>query len=739
MEWGMNGTSPPAFSASKTGAAPSAPRTLDMPGLARAFGRHKVLFYGVAATVLLLMLAAAFLLKPVYSATTAIRIDPSPRPPLNVELDTTREAQPDTAVVDTEVSVMKSRDVAKAVATQLKLTQLDEFKSKPNLLSQFLGPILAGNAHSVPGAALETTVDKMEKHLKVLRDGTSYVVDLTFQSKNQDLVAVIANTFADQYIARSVEARAETAARQAASLGGRLESLGREVQGADEAVARYKAAAGISTNGAAGSTVTDQQIGSLTGSLATAQSDAAAAESNLQAAQRQIATGGMESVSGVLTSPVIADLRRQRTEVVREAADVSSRYGPKHPEYQKVHQQLQDLDKQLNDESVRIVNNLQSEANANEARASSLRGELGRLAGAKATNTRASVEADALQRDADAKRTIYNQLAQSAQQNSQDVQSNDTQVRIVETATTPLTPSFPNKPLFIVLGAVLGGACGAAAVFIAEILRRGLNSADEIEDAFGIPVLAGVPELERRQLRVSGKDIRAWDVPKLKPLSAYAESLRTVRAALTLWESEKPAKVIAVTSALPGEGKTTTAVALARVMGLSGDRVILVDCDLRRNALKDLLPTAPESGLLEVLGGECGLDQAIVEEAETSLHILPLKGAAFVSHDNFGTEAMGLLIEQLCKRYTYIVLDCPSLLAVADARRLASLSDLLLMVVRWKRTPRQAVAAAINQLAQDGTVVSGVILARIDTRVRSALGAASPSLYRNLFSSYYQE
>jgi capsular exopolysaccharide synthesis family protein len=683
-------------------------------------------------TIFVLVMVGALLLPKMYFSNAAIRIDPNQHQALNPDA-LTSGAPPDQALVDTEVAIMKSRTVAKAVVDQLHLAKDPEYNPPPNFLSN-LFPKTKTNV----GDPDDGLIDALAKHVTIARDGTTYVVGLKVRSTDPEKAALIANTMAEQYIATSIEARTSNAAKQANWFGGRLESYGQAVKAADAAVARYKAEHGITTTSAQTGTVTDQQIAGLATQLATAESDAAAAHSNLQSAQSQIASGGIDSVSSVLSSPVIADLRRQRAEVDRERADIASRYGPKHPEYIKVQQQIDGLDRQIHEEERRTVANLQSLSNAAAARAASLRSQLNGLKGQQGGNAEANVQADALQREADAKRAVYTQLAQSAQQSGQEQHTSQSQATIVEQATAAAKPGFPNKPLFAVLGVLLGGMCGLGAVVLAEMLSRGVRTVEDVESGLGLPFVASVPQLTRRQLGSLPAGRRApWDFISAKPMSGYAESFRAVRSALKL--SGGKGKVIAVTSTLPNEGKTTFTVGLGRVMGMSGDRVIIVDCDLRRNTMASVVKAAPGGGLIEVLSGETPVDEAIVRDSVDGVDVLPLRRVAFTPQDMIGGEAMKALLKLLAARYDYVVLDAPPMLAVADARALAKLADNVLLIVRWNRTPRQAIRAALRRLAQDGASTPGVVLSRVDTNAGGALSEQDPTFYYGAYRAYYQE
>jgi succinoglycan biosynthesis transport protein ExoP len=701
-------------------------KPLDMKGLVDAFVRRWKLFVAVALGIFLVAVTASLVLRPVYGATTTIRIDPNQKSMIDLEA-VARGAPPDQALVDSEVKIMQSRDVAREVVERMQLTRDPEFN--PTLRQ---GVRLFGAKSG--GSPVELTTDNVLKRLDVARMGSTYIVGLRFKSESGPKATNIANALAREYLLSSVQSKVQTAAEQSNSLTERLREASSAAQQADAALAQYKANNGIVAS-SQGGTVTEQQISTLTSQLGDAESAAAAARSNYQAARAQMAQGGIESVSTVLNSPTIVEMRRQRADLQRARAEVDARYGPKHPETLKVQQQVAGLDAQIRDESMRIITSLESDARAADAKADSLRHVLAGLKGELETNSRASVEADSLQRDAEAKRTIFNQLAASAQQVQQQEHISEAQARIISLASVPTKPFFPNRSLFAALGASLGLILGVGAVLVAEFLDDGLRTVEEIESELGVNYITSAPLLTTRALTVDGKLLAPWDYVVARPMSSYAEAMRTARSAIMLSDIDKKQKVVAITSALPNEGKTVCSVSLARIMAMTGEKVILVDCDLRRNALEGLLEGRPKAGLIEVLQGQATLDSVIETDPSTGLDVLPLQEAAFTPRDLFGTKSMGDLLAVLRERYDHVILDGPPVLAVTDARTLATLADVVLVVAHWNRTPRHAVRAALDRLQRDKAPIAGLMLTMVDGRSR----LNADSYYYGGYHKYYHD
>lgn len=676
----------------------------------------------LAAIALLVFAIGAvltFMVTPKYEATSRVRIDPSQNPLSNNPQADQANLNPE--AIETEVTILSSLDLARKVVKTLNLSNDDEFNKaiaqRPDgaRLSQVEKETLV--AQAVLG------------NLSVGRESLTYILGINFKSRDPVKAANIANGFADAYLSTKTGSNVGTAERQAEWFERRLASLAQEVRAADAAVANYRARAGISIGpeGSFTGTVVDQQVAPLSGALADAESQAAAAQATLSAAQQQIARGGLDSVAEVRNSPVVAELRRQRAEVLRNMGEVQTRYGEKHPESLRVRDQLTGIDEQIRDEANRAIGSLRAQAVAANARASSLRSSMGQLEGQRAQNTRASVIADSLQREATAKRQAYDKMAELSLSSTQAAQNPTATAVVVDRAQPPQSPSFPNKPLMLALSLIAGIVAGAGAVAIQEMLVTGMRTISDVENTLGIPVLAAVPNVPKMR--------NPADLLLERPTSLFAESLRIARASLLGVKSHRSSQVIALTSALPSEGKTTTALAFARTLAMNGTTTLLLECDVRRAAVRQLLTDAPPSpGIVEILHGKATVDQAIKPSGIDKLDQLLVSEPYFSSEDLFGDGAMQEILKELRTRYEHIVLDLPPLVGLADGRFLAVLADVTGLIIRWDGTPASAATSALRLLQSDGANPVGAIFTMVDASAEAVGGL----YYSRKYGTYYQ-
>jgi exopolysaccharide transport family protein len=710
------------------------------------FRRRLRLFAAVALAVFVAVLLYTLQETPRYTATSQVMLDV--RKEQVADMSAVLSGLPaDSSVVDTEVEVLKSRSLAARVVKQLKLDQDPYFN--PNAagatgVSSWLPWIKKAVAPTAAVGSIEAQrqseqiVDRLLGGLKVRRSGLTYLISVDYTHTDPAEAAKISNAFADLYLTEQLEAKFDATAKANEWLDTRVVELRDQLQTAEAAVQQYKIANNLMS--AEGATLTEQEISGLNQQLATARAQQAESDARLNIARNQLARGSTgEDVGESLNSPVVQQLRQQRAEQSAKVADMSGRYGDRHPDLLKAKRELADIDGQIQAEIRRIISNLEAQAQVARQRTGSMAGSVSQSKGALAGNNRASIKLNELERKAESVRTLYESLLARFKQtsNSQGIEQAD--ARVVSRAKIPTSPSYPKPSLNLALGLVLALGAGAAAVVLAEILMAGLFTEDEVERRIGIPYLGSVPLLS--SALDDAKLARGMSPPDYllaKPLSTFAESFRKLRAAILFSKVGETIKVIAVTSSLPGEGKTTTTFSLARTLATSGANVVVVDCDLRQSAINRFLPEVPTLGLLEVLNGVCTLDQALITDP-SGAKVLALAKSAYTPRDVLGSPAMLKLLAELRERFEVVLLDTAPLLAIADTRILAPHADAVVMLARWKKTPVKAITAAINLLQGRGVFLAGLALTQVDLKAQTRYGYGDANYYYKSYRKYYAD
>jgi len=724
---------------------PEADDRIDLRNLLSAFRRRLKLFIAVVAAVVLLAILLTAKQTPTYQAVATVAIN-------------TREAQvtpdgnssvlaplPDSSsAVDTEVQVISSRGLAQRVADDLKLQDDPDFNpvlamqqaaANPGLIDRLLHrkpdpvPALPPDSPEVRQAI----VDQLLGGLQVNRVALTYVIAIGYASDDPAKAAQIANTFAKEYVESQIDAKLSANRQANGFLARRIEEIRQQALSDSAAAQQYRITHGLlSTSGAS---LTEQEISAYNQQVAQARVEAAADQARLQTARQQLANGSSgEDVGEALNSGVVGALRGQRATISANVAQMEERYGPRYPELLKAKRQLEDIDGQIQAEINRVISNLEAKAKVSQQRLSSISGTLGSARGALTENNRAMVGLNELDQKAAASQALYESYLNKFKQTGAQEGTEQADSRLLSEARIPSLPTSPNIIMNLALGLVLGLGLGLAAVFVTEMLDSSLTTASDVERRLGRRYLAGIPEVSS----IGGiRNVSPVDAVVRYPTSVFAEAFRNLRASLLYGTARGPVKIVAMASALPQEGKSTTSICLARSAASMGQRVILIDCDLRRRQLNRFIqPGSTSVGLLDVLAGRATLEQACCEDPVTQAVMLPLNTTEVAEEDPFGGEAMDALLERLRDSFDLIILDTAPILAIADTRVLATKADVVVLLARWRKTSEHAIRAAIKLLPSEARI-AGVALNQIHVGKQTKFGFGDPAYYFKKYKGYY--
>ena len=711
---------------------------LDFETLFEAARRRYAIFLMVFAIVLALAIALTLHQKPKFSATSSVMMDPrqiqlfqsTSQPNVSGDLSLSTEA------VATQVQLIQSRSLAEQVVDQLRLDeQYPIVVSTPGLKGRLM--LALGLAHPkrapTPQERHEAIVDLVMTQLAAERIGLTYVIGISYTDILPERAAAVANAYANAYIAQSLQGKSDATRQAGGYLNSRLRELSNQAASDAAAVQQYKVTHNLL--GSQGGTLTEQEISSLNAQVATARAEAAADQSRLDTARAQLRHGSTgEDVGAALSSPVVSALRSQRAQVSGELAELTSRYGPRYPDILKAQGQLADIDAQIKAEIQRVISNLQATAEVSRGRLASLQATLNLSRGTLAGDTRSEAGLIELTQRAASSQTLYDNYLARFKEVMASAGTEQSDARIVATAQVPDAPSSPRVALDIALGIIVAGVFGVIAAVVAELTDRSLASGVEIEKRLrahylgSIPLLGSVAKGNRRS---------PADYVVTNPFSVFSEAFRNLKVSVLQSYPQSGAAVVAVTSPLSGEGKTTTSVCLGETSSLQGSRTIIVDCDLRRRTLQRFLTEAPTIGLVEVIEGSATLDDVVVVDERTGVHYLPLAQGKLTASDVFGGVAMDALLADLRQRYDFIILDTAPLLALADARTLAAKCDAVVLLCRWRKTPKDALKSALRLLVSSGAPLAGVALTQVDVRKQSAHGYGDSSYYYREAQAYY--
>lgn len=659
----------------------------------------------------------------VYQATARVIVEPRTQTfTANQDVLSGLPARDET-VVDTEVEFLESRSVAIRVVSAQKLTRDPEFGA----------------------ATFGASVDKFSRALAIRRVGLTYLIEIAVDSRSPDRAAALANATASTYIQMQKERK--RAATQSANdlLRSRVASMEGEVREADSQVQRFRIANDLmSING---TTLAEQSAATINDQLSTARAAEAAAQGELAAAQR--AGGSLDQANAQQS---LGTLRAQQATAMQEMSAAQAKYGAQHPNYVAAQQRLTQINQAIAGETSRARAAVSANAQtsiaalrAKAAAASNLRQSLEGSSGANAAglnrNSRAATQLAELERRATALRTTYETYLNRYQQTLTQLGTEQSDSSLISPASVPSAPYKPNLGLNVALGLLAGLLAGIAISTLTMLLSPYLSTADQIEQGFDLEALPSLPTAQSGELGLGGGRAAPGDIARAMlahPTNVFSEMHKNLLAAVSRPVDGRRNQVIALTSSLPKEGKTTAAICLAAMAAHTGKRTILIDCDQRRRtATRQLVGETTAGGLREVLVSGAAWRTVIAAASIPGLDVLPASPTSDADIDIFGGEAFAALIAQLRKEYDLVLLDTAPVLPIADTRILVSQVDSVLVFCRWRSTSRRALESALAILGRAGAPIAGISLTLVDLAKQSRYGYGDPVFYYRKYKDYY--
>ncbi len=723
----------------------------DLRELGRKLWRRKGVIAGTSTLLTTLAALYIFQLTPRYTAEAHIVVDPRQSKVVDVEA-VLSGIRVDYWTIQTEIEIIRSRSLARKTIAELGLDGDPKFNGErpepsgvallldprryipEEWLAVFLDP--SDDEIPTPERAAEIKQARVTNAflaaLKVAPQRGSRVIKLAFTSEDPRKAAKIVNTLADFYIVAQLEVK--FAATQTASkwLSGRLEGLREQLAASEQAVETYRNESGILRGRDV--TLAAQDVSQLSTQLAVEHSTLAESEAMLQQMKDLMdSPEGIESVSVVLQSPLIQRLREQEAQLEGKAAELSVTYGELHPTMINARAEVADLRKTVKFEISKIATGMQNEIAVARARVDGLNQRLDALKEEMALLNEKGVQLRALEREADANRMLFETFLIRLKETTAQESFQQSDSAILSRADVPATPSYPNKRRLLLLSLLAAVSLGVLLAFVIEKLDRGFRSMEQVEQLMGVATLGLVPALKglRKSHTTPSRYILA------KPGSAYAEAIRSLGTSFLLAAAGDRPKVILITSALLGEGKTSVTTSLARLQASVGNKVVVVDCDLRRPAVHEEFGVQSSPGLVEVLAGEASLDDVIREDPISGAHFVVAGGRTPSPAELLGSAQMKNLLNTLANSYDLVIIDSSPVLAVSDTRVLARLADKTVFLVRWADTPREIAIAALHQLVDAGADVIGVMLSMVDVKKHARYGYSDSGYYYGSMRKYY--
>lgn len=691
----------------------------------------------LAATV---TIGAVMLLRqtPLYTASAEILLD-SRRDKLSDPVQT--DLVVNFAEVENQMEIIRSTALLRRVVEKEHLAPRVDTTAAPSATPRGRDQVAAEQDVSelaqLP-AGVTRSIQSLKGGLQVTRS-KGHLITVSFTSPDPQRAARIANAIAAAYIVDKLDTRYEGARRAAAWLTERIAELRNQVRQSEKAVQDFRASNNLQ-QGTASLTLNQQQVADLNSRLVAARAELAEKKARVDLLASVDEKGGdiQRLLPDMVNSPLVATLRTQLAAVNQRESDLLARYGSGHPLVVNVRSEKRDIERSLSGEIAKLAANVRNEYEIAKARAESLDESLREVTGQVGSG--AVIILRELERTVDVNRTLFEEFLKKAKITEEQSTFELRDARIITPALPPGGPSHPNKTRTMTIVVMIGLFLGIGGALGKELLNSGFTTPKEIEDLLEVPLLSSIPTLGEGARTVDGKAVPIPQLPIIKPLGPFSESIRAVRTGIQMSDVDHPPSIVQVTSTVPGEGKTTVALSIASSTAASGLRVLYVDADLRRPSGSSIVATKRDVGLVDLLLGQTEMQTAIKLSDDFKFWYLPAGSRTQSPMDLLGSDRMKSLIESLRKSFDFIVVDSPPLGPVVDAIVISHLVDKVVYVVRWSATAREMVRHSIEKLVADKKV-AGVVFNQVNARRAQKYGKHAYSHYygSRYYRNYYAE
>lgn len=696
---------------------PREPHLLDYVIILR---KHQWLILTFLLTVVTIVTIANFKTRPVYEAAARLEVDKESQTLLPFQqVDSYDEFMDSENYIQTQAKILQSETLALHTIRSMDLGRNPEFGGTPNILTW----THAGSATKRP-AILGAFLGR----LQVKRVPESRLIEVRFESEDPQLAAQVVNAHLQEFIEQNFRSKYDAASQASNWLSGELEELRIKVEESENARLAYERANQIWQVDEK-QDITTARLNDLNKAVTEAQT----ALADKEALYRMAVSGNVDALASGHDNGVIGELIRKKSDLDQQYADQISILGPNYPKIQRLDAQRKEVEESLDKARKAVVDNIQQEYSTARSRLELLQDAAGQQKALANEMDEKLVQYHILQHDAAANKQLYDGLLQKLKEAGITAGLRSSNIRVVDPALAPSYPSRPQRARNIMLGFLVGLVGGIGLALFREYLDNTIKSPDDIETLTGLPSLAVVPALpglnghHGRLARLAARQApgtqstagpRVELLSYAQPKSQISEAFRALRTSLLLSQAEHPPQVILVTSALPREGKTTATVNLAVTLAQLGDRTLLMDCDLRKPGVRRALAltTGKDIGLSSYLAGVANLEEVtIAHPTITNLSALTTGPVPPSPADLLSSQRMREAIAELRRRFKFVVIDSPPIMAATDAVILSALTDGVLLVVRSGETPKEAFTRTRDLLSAVKCRLLGVVLNAVDS------------------------
>ncbi len=678
----------------------------------RMLRKRKLLIAAWALACTLLAGLYVVVKSPRYEATARIEVSPAGTNSMGLDELTSRVLGPSdpTIQLQSAITVLQSNTIALGVMKQLKMVERKDFAGK-----WFQPP--GTNPGQLSPQARDHLLLRFQKALKVEIVPKTDIITVQFRAKDPKLAADVVNSTVSSYTEHNFRSSYDAATQVSSWLSKQMDDLKSRANQSQETLAELQKQRGL-IGGDETDNIVTRKLEGIDEQLTSAEADRMVKE----ARHRIAASGNPELIASMVPEPTLQVLRSQQAELRVEYARLNTKFGAGYPKLAELANEMTQVESAINVElknlSDRYKNEYLAAANAEKM----LRVKFEEQKQKAYDLNQGAAQYAILKHEVEATQELYQTLQLKLREAGIVAGLASANIAVVEAGQVPSEPVDPRAVVDLLLG--LGAGLGLGLLFALglEALDTSIRSSEEVESVSGLPALAAIPQVgagelgsEWKKLPPGERTIQLRLVAFNKPHSQAAESYRSLRTSLLLCANGSPPKVLAITSSLPSEGKTLTAVNCATVLAQQGASVLLVDADLRQPSLHEAFGISQNPGLSGILTGSC-------TERDATLHGEAIHGLAMLASgappaypaELLASSKMVDLIDHWRSEYDHVVLDTPPVSMFTDAVVLGSRVDAVLLVARANTTTRQVLRHTRDVLQRANVNVAGIVLNGVD-------------------------
>jgi succinoglycan biosynthesis transport protein ExoP len=671
----------------------------------RVLQKRRWLVLGSLATIVLLVTAVSLSLPKRYDASSRLLLDLEGSEdlgldqvvmPIGIDLDTK---------LQTQIRIVQSDTIANSVIRQLGLQNNPAFVGKQAALSR----------HDFDSLDLQTRAgltNGLHKYLTVQLVPKTEIMEIHFRSRDPKLAADVANAVASTYIEHNFQTKYQATLQTSEWLTKQLDDVKKNAESAQENVIAYQQKTGLYGTDESHNIVIDR-LELLNKALSEAEGDRIVKEAKYRIAM----TENPELISNIAPESLLGALYKERAESRAEYAQLAAKYGSSYPRVIQLQSQLHELDSNIAQEITKVSETLRAEYRAALKSEQMLQASLDKQKNDAYKMNQDAIQYGIMRREVESSRDLYEGLLKKLKEAGILAGLKSSNINIIDQASVPVVPVEPKIPLNIALGCMGGLLFGIALAFVVENVDSSIRTPEDIETYCSLPSLGIIPSVAMND-RTAQRNLARTGPPQLiLPItmehrnSGGAEAFRALRTSLLLSSPGAPPQVILVTSAMMQEGKSFTSMNLAVVLAQTGQKVLLVDSDMRRPAVNKYLGIPMNQGLSACLAGTADSAATIVKIEEIpGLHVLSAGHMPPYPSEMLASEALPQLVQGWREQFRYIVIDTPPVLAVTDAVVSARVADVVVLVVRSEKTGRQSLLRTRDLLKKAHANIAGVVV-----------------------------